>query len=95
MSAERVNELIRAAGALPDHLRDWLIDGFTAWQAGGDLEAALHLDAAMMDLQERDALIAAAVSGCPGESEAARISAFLTAMRAGPSMSMRRRLDSS
>jgi hypothetical protein len=78
MTAERVNELIEAADALQEHLRDWLRDGFTAWQAGADLHTALCL--AGPDPDRRGDLIKTAVLLSPGESITAKAAYFISCL---------------
>jgi len=70
MTASLVTELLQAADALPDNLRDWLRDGFTAWQAGADLHTALCLDGP--DPDRRDDLLRTVIALSPGESLTAR-----------------------
>ena len=78
MSAALVTELLEAADALPAHLRDWLRDGFTAWQAGADLHTALCLDGPAPD--RRDDLIKTAVLLSPGESITAKAAYFISCL---------------
>jgi hypothetical protein len=81
VTGSRVTDLLELLPAgLPEGLAGWLRDGLERWQQGQSLEQALELDIPTMDLRERDSLILAAIQGCPGESTAARISAFLGAL---------------